>query len=72
MKRVKHLSLRIDEKLLRRFENAARYEDRSMNWLLLHLIRSHVEKFEEEHGDELRLRAEREAEEGRRPTSAGM
>lgn len=72
MKRVKHLSLRIDEKLLKRFENAARYEDRSMNWLLLYLIRGHVEKFEKEHGEEMRLRAQREAEEARESTSAGM
>lgn len=31
----KHLSLRIDGELLRRFDYVARYDDRSMNWLLL-------------------------------------
>ena len=32
----KHLSLRIDEDLLRKFEYVAKYDDRSMNWYLLH------------------------------------
>lgn len=36
----KHLSLRIDEDLLRKFEYVAKYDDRSMNWYLLHLIKN--------------------------------
>ena len=47
---LKHLSLRIDEPLLRQFEYVARYDDRSMNWLLLQLIRRSVNEFEQEHG----------------------
>lgn len=49
-KNEKHLSLRIDENLLRRFEYVAKYDDRSMNWLLLHLIRKSIEEFEAAHG----------------------
>ena len=43
----KHLSLRIDEDLLRKFE----YVDRSMNWYLLHLIKNEIADFEEKHGE---------------------
>ncbi len=46
----KHLSLRIEEELLRKFEYVARYDDRSMNWLLLQLIRRCIAEFEQEHG----------------------
>ena len=49
-KNEKHLSLRIDEDLLRQFEYVAKYDDRSMNWMLLRLIRECISKFEEEHG----------------------
>ena len=50
MKPTKHLSLRIDEELLRRFNYVAQYDARSMNGLLLLLIRKCVAKFEGEHG----------------------
>ena len=46
----KHLSLRIDGELLRRFDYVARYDDRSMNWLLLQLVRRCIAEFEQEHG----------------------
>lgn len=49
-KNEKHLSLRIDEELLRQFDYVARYDDRSMNWMLLRLIRECVSEFEAEHG----------------------
>jgi len=49
-KTEKHLSLRIDPELLRRFDYVARYDDRSMNWLLLQLIRRCITEFEAEHG----------------------
>ena len=49
-KKEKHLSLRIDEELLRRFEYVAKYDDRSMNWLLLSLVRECIQRFEEAHG----------------------
>ncbi len=49
-KNIKHLSLRIDEELLRKFEYVAKYDDRSMNWYLLHMIKSEIASFEEQHG----------------------
>lgn len=49
-KKTKHLSLRIDEDLLRKFDYVAKYDDRSMNWYLLHMIKSEIAKFEREHG----------------------
>ncbi|MBE5804379.1 MAG: hypothetical protein E7316_07700 [Clostridiales bacterium] len=49
-KNEKHLSLRIDENLLRQFDYVAKYDDRSMNWMLLKLIRECVSQFEESHG----------------------
>lgn len=49
-KNEKHLSLRIDEELLRQFDYVARYDDRSMNWMLLRLIRECISQFEAEHG----------------------
>ena len=47
-KHEKHLSLRIDGELLRRFDYVARCDDRSMNWLLL--VRRCIAAFEQEHG----------------------
>ena len=49
-KNEKHLSLRIDKDLLRQFEYVAKYDDRSMNWMLLSLIRKAIAEFEETHG----------------------
>ena len=49
-KNEKHLSLRIDEELLRQFDYVSRYDDRSMNWMPLRLIRECVSEFEAEHG----------------------
>ena len=46
----KHVSLRIDPDLLRKFTYVAKYDDRSLNWMLLHLIRDCVAQFEQEHG----------------------
>lgn len=46
----KHLSLRIDEQLLKKFDYVARYDDRSMNWLLNALVKKCVAAFEQEHG----------------------
>ncbi len=50
MKHEKHLSLRIDAELLRKFDYVAKYDDRSMNWLLNAMIRKQVAAFETEHG----------------------
>lgn len=49
-KQIKHLSLRIDEELLRKFDYVAKYDDRSMNWYMLHLIKDEIVHFEEKHG----------------------
>lgn len=49
-KNEKHLSLRIEADLLRQFDYVARYDDRSMNWMLLRLIRNCISEFEAEHG----------------------
>ena len=46
----KHLSLRINPELLRKFDYVAKYDDRSMNWMLLSLIKKCVAEFEEQHG----------------------
>lgn len=49
-KNEKHLSLRIDEELLRRFDYVAAHDDRSMNGLMLSLIKRCIIDFEKEHG----------------------
>ena len=49
-KQIKHLSLRIDEELLRKFDYVAKYDDRSMNWYMLQLIKDEIARFEEKHG----------------------
>lgn len=49
-KQIKHLSLRIDDELLRKFDYVAKYDDRSMNWYMLHLIKDEIASFEEKHG----------------------
>jgi hypothetical protein len=46
----KHLSLRISPELLKKFDYVAGYDDRSMNWMLLSLIKKCVAEFEEQHG----------------------
>lgn len=46
----KHLSLRIDPELLRQFDYVSRYDDRSMNRMMLSLIRKCISEFEEIHG----------------------
>lgn len=46
----KHLSLRIEEKTLRKFDYVARYSDRSMNWMLISMIKRQIAAFESEHG----------------------
>lgn len=46
----KHLSLRIEEKTLRKFDYVARCSDRSMNWMLISMIKRQIAAFESEHG----------------------
>lgn len=47
---IKSLSIRIDEELLNKLHVVADYEGRSANSQILILIRSCVERYEEEHG----------------------
>ena len=49
-KNERHISLRIDGELLRQFAFVSSYDDRSMNWMLLSLIRKSIAEFEAEHG----------------------
>lgn len=49
-KQTRHLSLRIEDELLRRFDYVAKYDDRSMNWVLIQMIRKSIAEFEKEHG----------------------
>ena len=46
----KHMSLRVDVDLLRRFAYVAKYNDRSMNGMILSLMRRCVAQFEEKNG----------------------
>ena len=50
MKEQKHLSLRIDEEMLRKFRYVCEYEGRSTNRQLLIYIRTAIAEFEKEHG----------------------
>lgn len=49
-KNEKHLSLRIDADLLQKFSYVAKYDDRSMNWMLLNFVRKCIDEFERDHG----------------------
>lgn len=50
MKRNKHISIRIDEEVLLKFHNVAKYEDRSASGQIMFLINRCIREFEEEHG----------------------
>ena len=50
MKKNKHISIRIDEDVLRRFHYVANYEDRSASGQIMFLINSCIREFEEKHG----------------------
>ena len=50
MKKEKHLSLRIEEDLLKRFHFVAKYNGRSANGELLYLIRRDIVQYERENG----------------------
>lgn len=51
MKNEKHVSLRISPELLADFTYVAKYDDRSLNWMLLSMIRNCISEFEKEHGE---------------------
>lgn len=48
---VKHLTIRIDETLLKKFRYVASYDDRSANGQVLMMIREQVRAFEEKFGE---------------------
>lgn len=47
---IKHLTIRIDDKVLDKLHVVADYEGRSANSQVLILIRDCIEKYEEKHG----------------------
>lgn len=51
MSEIRHLSVRIEENLLKKFRYACKYEDRSANGQILNFIKSFVSEFEKEHGE---------------------
>ncbi len=50
MKKAKHISIRIDEDILRKFHYVAKYEDRSASGQIMFLINNCLREFEEKHG----------------------
>ncbi len=50
MNKIKHLSVRIENSLLKKFRYVCKYEDRSANGQILNFIRNFVNEFEKEHG----------------------
>lgn len=50
-KKNKHISIRIDEDILKKFHYVARYEDRSASGQIMHLINSCIREFEEKYGE---------------------
>lgn len=51
MKDIKHLSLRIDDKTLKKFKAVCEYEARSANAQLLYFIRKAIAEYEKENGE---------------------
>ena len=50
MDEIRHLSVRIENSLLKKFRYACKYEDRSANGQILNFIRNFVNEFEDNHG----------------------
>ncbi len=51
MGEIKHLSLRIDSEMLKKFRYVCKYDARSANSQLLVYIRKSIAEFEKEHGE---------------------
>jgi hypothetical protein len=51
LKKQKHLSIRIDPSILRKFHYAAKYEDRSASRQIMYLINTYIREFEERYGE---------------------
>ena len=50
MKKQKHISIRIDEDVLRKFHFISKYNDRSASGQIMYLINQSIREFEKEHG----------------------
>lgn len=50
MKKVKYISIRIDEDMLQKLSYIAKYENRSTSGQLMYLIDSCIREFEDKHG----------------------
>ncbi len=51
MKKDKHISIRIDEEVLRKFHYVAKYEDRSASGQIMFLINNCIRDFEKKNGE---------------------
>ena len=50
MKKQKHISIRIDEAVLKKFHQVAKYDDRSASGQIMYLINKCIRDFEKQHG----------------------
>ena len=50
MKKQKHISIRIDEVVLKKFHCVAKYDDRSASGQIMYLINKCIRDFEKQHG----------------------
>jgi len=50
MNKTKHISIRIDEDVLKKFHYVAKYKDRSASGQVMFLINNCIREFEENHG----------------------
>ena len=51
MKKLKHISIRIDATMLKKFHSVAEYHGRSASRQVLYLINQCIREFEKEHGE---------------------
>ncbi|MBO5329153.1 MAG: hypothetical protein J6A71_01350 [Anaerotignum sp.] len=51
MKNQKHISIRIDEAVLKKFHYISKYNDRSASRQIMYLINQCIRDFEKEHGE---------------------
>ena len=51
MKSQKHISIRIDEVILKKFHYISKYDDRSASGQIMFLINKSIRDFEEKHGE---------------------
>ena len=51
MKKEKHISIRINEEILKKFHYVAKYDDRSASGQIMYLINKNIRDFEEKHGE---------------------